>query len=228
MKLGLYHKLVCEGEIMKSNISDMEQRVNRYWYTDGIGELIGGCMFILLGIYFALQDYLGPDSMLSGILQASLVLLLIGGAFVSRRLINSLKTRLTYPRTGYVEYRVSKKETGSRRVLIFVLAFAISALTMAFAALFKSFDSMVVVTGFIVGMVLVLLRAKLSGLARFYILAAVSVVLGLAISTSGLSDGYALGLYYGLMGACFLISGGITLTRYLHENPLPMEGRSGQ
>ena len=41
-------------------------------------------------------------------------------------------------------------------------------------------------------------------------------MVGLVISTSGLSNGYALGLYYALMGVCFLISGGITLTRYLH------------
>ena len=87
---------------------------------------------------------------------------------------------------------------------------------------------MVAVTGFIVGMILVLLRAKSSGLARFYLLAAISVMFGLAISTSGLSNGYALGLYYALMGVCFMISGGITLTWYLHENPLSMEGPGGQ
>jgi len=228
MKYGLYCKPVCEGEDMKSNLSDVEQRVNRYWYSDGLGELIGGCMFILLGIYFALQDYLGPDSMLSGILQVSLVLLLIGGAFVSRRLINSLKTRLTYPRTGYVEYRVNQKQARSKRVLAFVLAFTVAALAVAFVSIFKSFDSMVAVTGFIVGMILVLLRAKSSGLTRFYFLGALSALLGLAISTSGLSNGYALGLYYASMGVCFLLSGGLTLAHYLHENPLPAEGQSGQ
>ena len=213
---------------MKTDVSDVERRVNRYWYTDGLGELIGGSMFLVLGLYFAIQDYLGPDSTLSGILQASLALILIGGAFVSRRLINSLKTRLTYPRTGYVEYRDNKKAAGSKRVLTFVLAFTIAALSMAFVAIFKSFDSMVAVTGFIVGMILVLLRAKSSGLMRFYFLAALSAILGLAISTSGLSNGYALGLYYALIGICFLVSGGLTLAHYLDENPLPAESSSGQ
>jgi MFS family permease len=213
---------------MKSNLSDVQQRVNRYWYTDGLAEILGGGMFLLLAVYFALQDFLGPDSTLSGILQASLALLMIGGAFVSRRAINSLKTRLTYPRTGYVEYRVDKKDTGRKRILVFILAFTISALTIAFVGIFKSFDSIVAVTGFIVGMILVLLRGKASGLFRFYILGAASLLLGFAISASGLPEGYALGLYYGLMGLCFLISGGLTLTHYLHENPLPVEGQSGQ
>jgi len=213
---------------MKSDLSDVQQRVNRYWYTDGLAEIIGGGMFILLGAYFALQDFLGPNSTISVILQVSLVLVLIGGAFVSRRLINSLKTRLTYPRTGYVEYRVNKKDTGRKRILVATLAFTISALTIAFVAIFKSFDSMAAVTGFIVGMILVLLRGKASGLFRFYILGAISLLLGLAISASGLNEGYALGLYYGLMGVCFLVSGGLTLAHYLHENPLPAEGQSGQ
>jgi hypothetical protein len=213
---------------MKSNLSDVQQRVNRYWYTDGLGELIGGSMFVVLGIYFALQDYLGPNSMLSGILQASLALLLIGGAFVSRKLINALKVRLTYPRTGYVEYRVNPKEAKSKRVIAFVLAFTVAALAMAFVGIFQSFDSMVAVTGIIVGMILVLLRAKTSGLMRFYFLGALSAVLGLVISVSGLSNGYALGLYYASMGMCFLISGGVTLAHYLHTNPLPAEGQSGQ
>ena len=79
---------------------DVEQRIMRYWYTDGIGELTGGGMFILLGVYFALQEFLGQNSVVGGTLQASLILLMIGGMAVSRRLVNVLKTRLTYPRTG--------------------------------------------------------------------------------------------------------------------------------
>ena len=213
---------------MNSNLSDVQQRVNRYWYADGLAEILGGAMFLLLAVYFALQDLLGADSMLSGILQASLALHMIGGAFVSRRLINSLKTRLTYPRTGYVEYRDSKRDTGRKRILVFILAFTISALTIAFAGIFKSFNSIVAVTGFIVGMILVLLRGKASGLYRFYALGAISLLLGFAISATDLSEGYALGLYYGLMGVCFLISGGLTLTHYLHKNPIPAEWQSGQ
>jgi len=212
---------------MGTKLVDVEQRVKRYWYTDGIGELIGGGMFVLLGIYFVLQEVLGQNSTVGGILQASFVLLMIGGVFVSRRLINTLKTRLTYPRTGYVEYQVDERGMRWRRILAVVLAFVISALTIVFVRLFRFFDSVVAVTGLIVALILVILRAKSSGLARFYVLGAVSLVLGLALSLSGLSNGYSLGLFYGLMGGCFFISGGLTLRHYLQENPLPMETENG-
>lgn len=212
---------------MQSHLSDVEQRVKRYWYTDGIGELIGGGMFILLGIYFALQEALGQNSTLGGILQASLALVMIGGMFVSRRLINALKTRLTYPRTGYVEYQVDERHMKSRRIWVAALGFTISALTMVLVRLFDFFDSIVAVTGFAVALILIILRAKSSGLARFYVLGAISLVLGLALSVSGLPNGYSLGLFYGSMGVCFMLSGGWTLRRYLDENPLPDEGYNG-
>ena len=208
---------------MQSNLSDVEQRLKRYWYTDGIAELTGGGILILLGIYFAIQEFLGQNSIVSVILQSSLILLMVGGAFVSRRLVNALKARLTYPRTGYVEYQVDEGNMRRRRIGVVILAMMVSALSMLFVRLFQSLNAMVAVTGLIVGLLLVIARAKSSGLPRFYLLGAVSVVLGLALSISGLPDGYSLGLFYGLMGVCFLISGGLTLQRYLNENPLPAD-----
>ena len=210
---------------MHNHFSDVEQRVKRYWYTDGIGELIGGGMFMLLGIYFALQEYLGQNSMVGGLLQASLILVMIGGMAVSRRLVNTLKTRLTYPRTGYVEYQVDERKLKSRRIWVTLLAFTISALTMVFIKLFQSFDSIVAVTGVAVGLILIILRGKSSGQARFYVLGALSLVLGLVLSISRLPNGYSLGLFYGGMGLSFSISGGLTLQRYLAENPLPADAQ---
>lgn len=210
---------------MHSNVSDVEKRVTRYWYTDGIAELIGGGMFLLLGIYFAVQEFMGQNSLASGLLQASLALIMIAGAFVSRRLVNALKTRLTYPRTGYVEYQVNEDQIKRRRIWAFALAFVVSALTMIFVRAFQSFDSIVALTGVVVGLVLIILRAKSAGLPRFYFLGGISLLLGLALSISGLPNGYSLGLFYGLMGICFVVSGGLTLGKYLREHPIPVDGR---
>jgi hypothetical protein len=58
---------------------------------------------------------------------------------------------------------------------------------------------------------------------RFYILSAAAVLYGVVLSVSGLPNGYNLGLFYGLMSLSFAISGGLTLKRYLDENPLPTE-----
>lgn len=209
---------------MQSNISDVEQRVKRYWYTDGIGELIGGGMFILLGIFFTAQQYFGENSMLGGLLQAGLVLLLIGGMYIGRWLIKELKARLTYPRTGYVEYQVDQANINRRRAIAAVVAILVAGLTMIFAQGMPSFLNLTLaLTGIAVGLILIFAQGRGSGLERFYLLGGISFVLGIVLSLSGLADGYALGLFYGLMGLMFAVSGGLVLRRYLQENPLPAE-----
>ncbi|HLA87150.1 MAG TPA: hypothetical protein VJL10_03950, partial [Anaerolineales bacterium] len=64
---------------MKDETSQIEQRVKRYWYSDGIGELMGGGMFLLLGLYFSAQQYLDGQSFVGGLLQAGFLVILIGG-----------------------------------------------------------------------------------------------------------------------------------------------------
>ena len=103
---------------MKDETSQIEQRIRRYWYSDGIGEMMGGVMFLVLAAYFSLQQYLGDESFISGMLQAGLVLLLIGGVYVGRRVVNSAKARITYPRTGYVEYRTNSRNAEFPEFLI--------------------------------------------------------------------------------------------------------------
>lgn len=209
---------------MNNNLFDVEQRIKRYWYTDGIGELIGGGMFILLGTYFAAQQYFGENSMVSGLLQAGLIIFLLGGMALGRWLIKALKARLTYPRTGYVEYQVDEHSRNKRHIYVAVVAALVTAFSIVFASRIVSFlDMTLALTGILVGAILIFLQGKRSGLERFYVLGGVSIVLGIVLSLSGLSNGYGLGLYYSLMGCVYLISGGIVLQRYLRENPFPMD-----
>jgi hypothetical protein len=79
-----------------------------------------------------------------------------------------------------------------------------------------------------VGAILIFLQGRRAGLERFYVLGGMSILLGIALSLSGLPEGYGLGLFYGLMGLAYLISGGIVLRRYLLENPLPADAEHGR
>lgn len=206
---------------MQNNLIDVEQRVKRYWFKDGLGELVGGGMILLIGLYFAGQEWLPEGSLGRTLLQSSLVLLVIGGALAARWLVNTLKTRLTYPRTGYVEYEPGPKNTPSRRVFTAGIAISVSALLVIFGRSFGSFNWLPGFTGLLFGVVFILLRARSNGVGRFYVLGTFCVILGMALSFSGLSMGYSLGLFYGLTGIVSMVSGGVTLLRYLRENPLP-------
>ena len=208
---------------MKDNFSDVEQRVKRYWYVDGFGELVGGGgMCLILGIYFAAQQYFGDDSPMGSLLQMSLALVLIGGGLLVRRLIGTAKARVTYPRTGYVEY----SEPQNKRLMGVLAAIVGMVMAMTFVFIvrqFNSIDAMVAVTGAVMGIILFVKQIWTAKMKRFYILSIASLLYGAALSVSGLPRGYNLGLFYVLMSISFMISGGLTLKKYLDENPLQTE-----
>ena len=208
---------------MKDETTQIRQRVNRYWYSDGIGEMMGGVTFFLLAVYFSLQQYLGDESFIGGLLQAGLVLLLVGGVFVGRRVVNTVKARITYPRTGYVEYRTNNRNAVLMRVLAAFTAMTVASISIFVVRRFDSIDAMVAVTGVLVAVILIVKQAWTSGVGRFYFLSAAALVFGGILSVSGFARGYNLGLFYGLMGLAFVITGGLTLNRYLNDNPLPTE-----
>jgi len=209
---------------MENRLLDVEQRVKRYWYSDGIAELSSGGMFILLGLYFGIQGYFGEASAVSVILQISLVFLMMGGIFGVRWMVNMLKTRLTYPRTGYVEYRVDDQGLKRRRYVVAAIALTIAVASMVLVKYIHVLDSMVLITGMLVAIVFIALRGKSSGISRFYYMGGFSLLLGVSLSLGNLSDAYNLALFYGLLGIVIMISGGIVLRRYLMENPMPSEG----
>jgi hypothetical protein len=204
-------------------MKEVERRVKRYWYTDGIAELTSGGLFVLLGIYFWAQGFLGEGSTASIVLQISLMLVMVGGIFGVRWLVNTLKARLTYPRTGFVEYRVDEKDAKVRRYVVAWAAMIIAIASIVLIDYIRGLDSMALITGLLVGVIFIALRGKSSGLKRFYLLGGLAIVLGAALSFSGLSQAYNLGLFYGLLGIAVMISGGLVLRRYLSENPLPLE-----
>jgi hypothetical protein len=208
---------------MKDNFSDVEGRVRRYWFTDGIGELMGGGLFLLLGLYFSAQQYFGDRSLVGTLLQSSFVILLLGGMFVGRWMINQLKTRVTYPRTGYVEYRVKDQNNMRRRIIAFALAMGVAMFAIVITRNINTIDSMVAVTGLLVSAILLFNQGWAHGVSRFYVLSAIALILGILLSVSGFARGYNLGAFYGLMGVAFVISGGLTLRHYLRENPMPAE-----
>ncbi len=190
-------------------MKQVEQRVKRYWYADGIAELTSGGLFVLLGIYFGAQGFLGEGSTASIILQISLILVMVGGIFGVRWLVNTLKARLTYPRTGYVEYRVNEKDAKVRRYVVAGVAMIIAIASIVLVDYIRGLDSMALITGLLVGVIFIALRGKSSGLKRFYLLGGLAIVLGVVLSFSGLSQAYNLGLFYGLLGIAIMISGGL-------------------
>ncbi|MEX1143276.1 MAG: hypothetical protein WEC16_00415 [Anaerolineales bacterium] len=208
---------------MQAEVKQVEQRVKSHWFRDGLGEVVGGLMFILLGAYFSLVELLGESSQVGGLLQAGFIVVFLGLFYLGRRLILGLKTRYVVPRAGYVEYRVDREHQTRKRIGAGVFAAMIAAFTVFSIRLPGILNWLVVLTGLLVGLMLVLAQLRTGGIPRFFFLGTLSLLVGIAAGLTGLPDGYALGIYYSSMGVVFSVTGLLVLQSFLKKHPLQME-----
>ena len=198
------------------------QKTRQYWFSDGIVEISIGALFLILGLYFYLQFLLPTGSLLLIGLQVGFVFLLVGAIYLSRSLVNKLKSRLTIPRTGYVSYKRASRT--QRLVSIGIVCFIAGINVVLFLTTPLSLNWVPAITGLIVGS-LWLISAFRVGLLRFYLQAILAYLLGVILSMSNLDIYLGLALFYGILGCVLLLSGGWTLAAYLHHHPPLEEGQ---
>jgi hypothetical protein len=202
-----------EGLMKKENgIDKTILRTRQYWYEDGLTELAFGVACLLLALYFYLQVITSPESTLATLLNSSMVLIIVGIILLTRYLVNWLKARLTYPRTGFVSYQ---KSSGKQRWLAGGLAMLISAIVAAMMLNEPaSLAWMPAVTGLLIGAAMLYFAYRL-GLLRFYLLSFAAILIGPGLSFAGIGNLPGLSWFYALFGLVFLVSGGLTLRSYL-------------
>jgi hypothetical protein len=207
----------------KDPTSRPQLRAVQYYYVDGTFEFSFGGLCLLLAIYFFIEGTL-PESLLSNLLNMAFVLIVVGGAFLVNRLVQRLKERITYPRTGYVAY---KQVEGSKRIArIFLVVFS-AAFTGAFMAVFfsdrpDSLNWMPGMSGLFFAAVMAWLGFRVA-LPRFYLLAAVLFLIGGGLTVSGIRDMLGLAIFYALTSLVLFLSGGLTLWQYLRQTRSPEE-----
>jgi hypothetical protein len=201
---------------MKNNLEQITKRTRQYWFSDGFVEIVNGVIFLLLGVYFYVQYSLPSGSLWLFLLQAGFVILLIGAIFLGGRLVNILKTRFTYPRTGYIGFRTPPK---ANRWISAGLALLMVILLLAlFNATPISLNWLPATTGFIIAAFWLISAARVRVL-RFYFLAVMSMILGAGLSFAHIGVLQGIAAYYSGMGLILIGSGGLTLAKYLRQSP---------
>lgn len=204
---------------MKSEIDDVIQRTQRYWYVDGLGEIAAGGMLVILGLYFSLFRWVEDPTFGTAIAFGQPVLLLalwwLGG-----KVVRALKERITYPRTGYVVVARKKKRL-SRMALAALVAMLVGGLIGLIQA-FASGSRVIIPT--VVGGFLALTVALIGrrfGVLRFYLLAAYTFLIGLLTGFLPLVDFQQNMFIFAMFGLGWIVSGGVTLARYLASTQPP-------
>jgi hypothetical protein len=205
---------------MKSPLEDAQKRTRRYWYEDGLSELASGVVICLMALVNLSIALFAPPAWQGRLSAIGLPLIVIGGVILSRLLVERLKERLTYPRTGYLSYPRPKP---SRRFLAAGIAIGVALIVTITNTLLSAAQTerlIPALTG-LISALLILWIGMQAGLVRFYGLAVWQFAFGLLGSRLNLPAPYDLVLFFGALGVGLLISGGVTLLRYLRTNPLP-------
>lgn len=199
-------------------------RPQRYWYVDGLAEMAGGAVIFLIGLVYTVSGWL-PQGLARGLLVGpGQIIVILGAGWLARWAVPRLKERLTYPRTGYVEYQRPVRSRRLARVfMVGLMGFAVSVLT---AFLGRGLPERL--WSFFIGLTLALAFAYLGariGLRRFYALAGFSLLLGAAGSWLNLIDPWSAAFIFGLEGLAWLVCGALVLRHYLRSTrPLAGEG----
>jgi hypothetical protein len=207
---------------MTDDLKKPQLRAIQYFFADGSFEFGFGLLCLILAVFFYVETHV--QGWLSALVDGSLVLVMIGGAWLINRLIKLLKERLTWPRTGYVTY---SRQNGLKRGWRLALGMIVGGLVAAVAAVIITnpntrIAAMPLLAGLLLGLVLAILgwRARLP---RFYLLAALSAVVGIALAFSGLENIVALAAYYLTFSLALFTTGTCVLRAYLRQNPATVE-----
>jgi hypothetical protein len=202
------------------DIEKIEKRTVQSFYDDGVFEIALGFVFVLLGGYLFLQTALPKGSTLAAIMSIALIGVIFLAGFLVNRIIRVLKRRITYPRTGYAAFR--KQPVSPRKRFRAGLFGGFMGLLLAL--LFGLAPSLRVLLPALCGFPLAMIAFKIankSGVPRFFVLAALSAVIGFALTAAGIGGARGIAFSFGLIGGSMILSGSTALIAYLRRNPRP-------
>jgi len=201
-----------------NDISAAQRRARGYWFVDGVAEIAGGTSLLLCGALLYAAVATGAE----WVGTAALVVL-IAGFPASAWVVRAVKERITYPRTGFVAYQPPSRV---RMFAAAAIGFVVASLMVPVSAVARGGHVSVVVLAFgvLVGVVLAV-RAWRTGVPRFYLMGASTVVFSALLSTSetlGVQD--SIGILMAFEGGVLVANGAWTLLGYLKAHRAPEGG----
>ncbi len=212
------------NESLEMSLKRAEKRAHQHWYQDGLAETAVGIYFLLLALLFYIE-YFTQGANISAI---GLPLITLGGVFAIAPIVRRLKGRLTYPRTGFVKHNEPSMRL---RLLILAISLAVGVAigTLVAEQPWADFtvdgsqlneDAWLIWLPLAQAAVLAMLFSFMAHrfeLARYYVLAAISVLAGVVIVAARLGDVLGTAVYLTVMFLALLTSGLITLRHYLRQ-----------
>ena len=199
------------------NVQKIKKRAFQYWFSDGLNEIGLGFVFVVLGIYFLLEDLLSQTGLFRLIVDSSLILVILGSLWLVNRGIRYFKENVTYLRTGFVTYDRTRHLPRWVTGLIAGITGALIACLLVQSNLLNWLPAL---TGGILSLVFLYLAFRVN-LVRFHVLAILSLVFGFSFSWIDIDPTLGTSAVYLMTGFSTFVSGLSVLFRYLRNSPRP-------
>lgn len=215
---------------MSDQILKPQRRAIQYQYADGMYEFDTGFDYLIFTAYLYATSFLdfNYSSPIFELLYLGVCLLIfIGGQMLIDLLIRKLKDHVIYPRTGYVSFPKRVNRSWQEKMLGLMIFAAVVLVGIFFLSKYPGAAKWnPALTGLIIAMQVGIstLRARL---ARFYILGAISILVGIAVSLGPIGWEQGVILCLALMSIIFVISGSLTFWTYLRRT-LPPEADAAE
>jgi hypothetical protein len=202
---------------MGNKIDNIVKQTYRYFYDDGLVEMAVGLLFVAVGLVLLAWQGFDYSPVITIIVVVGLPAVVIGGAYLFKRLVREMKQRITYPRTGYVTYRQGQPSKG--RWFIPLAAFALVVASLFLPEAFMRMSAMV---GALLAVVLIFMGYRV-GLWRFYAVGVIALVSGVVLAWSDVVELIAVSLTFAITGVALFLVGALAFAGYLRRHPEPHE-----
>ncbi len=208
---------------METKLNDpspnIQRRVRQYWYEDGLVEIGAGVVILLIAALYLSAALFMPAPLGALVTAFAPMLVILLWVLGGRKLIQTLKEKITYPRTGYVKYHVDPRSRSiPRRVLVLIIAASVSALVIIFSANIPEY-LYAVLTGVLASVIMFIMGYQ-ANVKRFYWIGLWVIGVGALVSFLPIAAPWDMPTLVGGMGLGWLVSGLFSLAHYLrHTSP---------
>jgi hypothetical protein len=214
------------------NTENILNRAYAHWLKDGIFEIGLGILFAGVGTFRASIHLVGEKSATYYWLTAGLFLFMLGYAWGFSRIVKYVKTRITYPRTGYMSfkpYNYNYKSILALLIFAGVLSFSLGGALGVLASQpdQQEVGGIVPIVMGIVGTIVFTYAAQRFELKRLYHLAVFSLGIGIVMGMLGVGVVLGLSFFYLSIGLTMIVTGCLALLQFLRSHePIDLNGES--
>jgi len=187
---------------MNEKFVNVQKKAIQYWFIDGLAELAAGLVGIFLAVLFWVwQDVFTWRWSLPVILVAAFAV-----SFGLRLIIQRIKARSTYPRTGYVSPFSGLESKWS---VVILIAFSLVMLGLNYFFSTKGSKGLLWSPG-LAGLIFTLIfvwTGAMTKLKRFFLLAIICLIIGLILVFLKLDYFQGVSVLTGIVGLVLLVQG---------------------